>query len=229
MFVAAPKLLSTVEGADGSAQRRIVSTACWVAVVAVIVQSAAHLGNFAFDADVEALNADEEHNAFAWASAVSTFAAAFFLFVPAVAAGALDRITAALSGAIAFLSLDDALSLHERFAERSVEVLELEFSLQRVVWPVVYLPLLAFVFLILLRIARASARSVAAALQVGLLLLAAAIVAEITSALYIGEGDEGTWPNALEVTFEEGAELAGWILIAAALAARADLLRGSRT
>lgn len=208
-------------------ERRIVSTACWIAVAAVILQSATQLTNFAIEADVDALNADEEHNAFAWASSVSTFAAAFFLFVPAVAAGTLDRLTVALSASIAFLSLDDALSLHERLAERSVDVLDLEFSLQRVVWPVVYLPLLALVFVILLRMAHQHSGWTGTALKAGLLLLAAAILAELTSALYVDDGED-SWPNTLEVTLEEGLELAGWILIAGALAARAYLLAGRR-
>jgi hypothetical protein len=37
-----------------------------------------------------------------------------------------------------------------------------------------------------------------------------------------------TWAETLEVAFEEGAELAGWILLAGALAARAYLLAGRR-
>ena len=205
-------------------ERNIISTAGWIAVVAVLVQSVAHLANIGFDADIMQLNADEEHNVFAWASSVSTFAAALFLFVPAVAAGKLDRVTAAMSGALTFLSLDDALSIHERIAERSVDVLDTEISLERVVWPVVYLPLLVFVFVILLRMARARPGPASTALRLGLLLLVAAVVAELTSALYVEDSDLGTWPDAREVTIEEGAELAGWILIAGALAARAYLL-----
>ena len=199
----------------------MVSTAAWIALAAVIVQSAAELANFGFDADLDALNADEEFNAFAWASSVSTFAAAFFLFVPAVAAGTLDRVTVLLSGSLAFLSLDDAIGLHERLAEHSVEILDAEVSLQRVVWPLVYLPLLAFVFVILWRMARCGSPT-SIALKAGLFLLAAAIVAELTSALYVEEGVD-TWPAAIEVAFEEGAELAGWILIAGGLGARAYL------
>jgi hypothetical protein len=208
-------------------ERRIVSTACWIAVAAAILQSVGHLTNFAFfDGDIEALNADGEQNVFSWASSMSTFAAGFFLFLPAVAAGALDRVTLGLVGAITFFSLDDALSIHERLAERSIEVLDAEVSLQRIAWPIVYLPLLVFVFVMLWRMAQAKSGPMATALKVGLMLLVAAVVAEVTSALYLGEGEEGTWPDVVEVTVEEGAELAGWILIAGALAARAYVLAG---
>lgn len=202
--------------------RAIISTAAWIALVAVVVQSVAELANFGFSFDRAALNADEEYNAFAWASSMSTFAAAFFLFVPAAAAGALNRITLLLAAAIAFLSLDDAVGLHERVAERSVEILDVEVPLQRVFWPLIYFPLLVFVFVILLRMAREVAPPFSTALGGGLALLALAIVAELSSALYIGD-DEHTWANAVEVAVEEGAELAGWVLIAGAFAALAYL------
>ena len=201
--------------------RTIVSTAAWIALAAVLVQSVAELANFGFDFELDALNADEEFNAFAWASSMATFAAAFFLFVPAVAAGTFDGITMLASGSIAFLSLDDAIGLHERLAERSIEILDAQVSLQRVVWPLFYLPLLVFVLVILWRMAKGSDPA-SVALKVGLVLLAAAIGAELTSALYVDEGVD-SWPAALEVAFEEGAELAGWILIAGALAGRAYL------
>lgn len=202
--------------------RAIVSTAAGVALTAVIVQAAAELGNFGFGTDLHALNADEEFNAFAWASSVSTFAAAFFLFIPAAAAGMPDRLTVLLAGAIAFLSLDDAIGLHERLAERSIDVLDADVSLQRVVWPLVYLPLLAFVFIMLWRMASEPTAPISTALKAGLFLLVAAIFAELTSALYVEEGVD-TWASAFEVSFEEGAELAGWILIAGGLAALAYL------
>jgi hypothetical protein len=209
----------------GEPTRRIVATVCWVAVVAVIVQSAANLADFAFfDGDIKALNADEEQNAFAWASSVSTFAAGFFLLLPAVAAEALDRMTVALVSAIMFFSLDDAIALHERLADRSVEIVDLEITVERIAWPILYLPALVLVFVMLLRMARASSYPIATLIKAGLALLVAAIFAETTSAFYIGDADLGTWRDVLEVTFEEGAELAGWILIAAALAARAYLL-----
>jgi hypothetical protein len=198
--------------------RTIVWTAVGVALAAVVLQSVGEVANFALDADIDALDADEELNVFAWASSMSTFAAAFFLFVPAVVVPTLDRVPLVAAGALAFFSLDDAVSFHERLAERSVQLLDSEVSLERVVWPVVYLPLLAFVFVILFRMARRHSNVIGTALLVGLGLLALAVVGEVTSALYV-EDDE-TWGSTIEVAVEEGAELAGWILIAGALAAR---------
>jgi hypothetical protein len=220
----APAGMSELPPNPALVERRIVSTAFLIAAAAAILQSVGHLTNFAFDADIEALNADGEQNVVSWASSMSTFAAGFFLFLPAVAAGALDRVTLALVGAITFFSLDDALSIHERLAERSIDVLDAEVSLQRIVWPIVYLPSLVFVFVMLWRMAQANSGPMGTAIKVGLMLLVAAVVAEVTSALYLGEGDEEAWANVVEVTLEEGAELAGWILIAGALAARAYVL-----
>lgn len=202
----------------------MVSATWWIAVGAVVVQTSLHIANFAFW-KVDGLDADQEYNAFAWASTMTTFAAAFFLFVPAVAAGALDRATAALAAVIAFFSIDDAVGIHERLAERSVEVLNVEVSLERVTWPLFFLPALVFVFVMLLRMARKSPDRISFAVKCGLLLLAAAVFAEVTSAAYLSEG-KVTWTETLEVAFEEGAELAGWILIAGALAVRAYLLAG---
>ena len=198
--------------------RTIVWTAAGLALAAVVLQSAGEVVNFALDADIDALDADEELNVFAWASSMSTFAAAFFLFVPAVAVPTLDRLRLVAAGALAFFSLDDAVSFHERLAERSVQLLDSEVSLERVVWPVVYLPLLVFVFVILFQMARRHPNVIGSALLVGLALLALAVVGEVTSALYVE--DEDTWGSITEVAVEEGAELAGWILIAGALGAR---------
>jgi hypothetical protein len=209
----------------GDTTRRIVSTAWGVAIVAVIVQSSAHLSDFTFfGGDIKALNADAEQNAFAWASSMSTFAAGFFLLLPAVAMDTLDRMTVALVSAIMFFSLDDAIGLHERLADRSLEIVDLDITVERIAWPTLYLPALAFVFFMLWRIARSNAEPISTAMKAGLALLAVAIFAEITSAFYIGDADLGTWPDVFEVTLEEGAELAGWTLIAGAMAARAYLL-----
>lgn len=199
--------------------RAIVWTAAVVALAAVVLQSVGEVVNFALDADIDAVDADEELNGFAWASSMSTFAAAFFLFVPAVAVPTLDRLRLLAAGALAFFSLDDAVGFHERLAERSVQVLDTAVSLQRILWPFVYLPLLAFVFVILFRMARRHPDAIGTALLAGLALLALALAAEMTSALYVEDGAE-TWGSIIEVAVEEGAELVGWILIAGALAAR---------
>jgi hypothetical protein len=207
------------------AERRLVSTTWAVAVTAVAIQTGVHIANFAFW-KLDGLDADQEYNAFSWASTMTTFAAAFFLFIPA-AAIALDRMTTAVTAVIAFFSIDDAVGIHERLAERSVEVLNVELSLERVIWPLAFLPALVFVFVMLLRMARTSPDRISFAITSGLLLLGAAVFAEITSAAYLAD-DRVTWTETLEIAFEEGAELAGWILLAGALAARAYLLAGRR-
>jgi hypothetical protein len=91
----------------------------------------------------------------------------------------------------------------------------------RLLWPVVFLPVLAGLFLGLWWLARdlpppRAGRHV----RTGLVLLAVAVALEVASAALIRAGhDRGSGLYELEVLLEEGAELAGWILIAGALLA----------
>jgi len=204
-----------------TAAERIVRLAYWLAVAAVAVQTASHVANVAiWDGDVFALDADAEENAFAWAGSAMTFAAALMVFLPAVSARTVDRAGLVLAAAIAFFSLDDAVSLHERVGAKSVEALGVSVSLDRLMWPVVYMPLFALVFLLLWRVAHRGPAVIRRPILTGLGLLIAAVVLEVSSALYLSAEQEKTWPDTIEVVLEEGAELGGWILIAGALAAR---------
>ena len=81
-----------------------------------------------------------------------------------------------------------------------------------------YLPLLAFVVVSLWRLAANASERIRRALLLGLALLAAAVAAEVLSAVWWSE-DSRPLVDDLEIAFEEGAELAGWILIATAVLA----------
>ena len=203
---------------------RLLTTAMVVAFVAAFVQGVIHLSNFALaDLEVTLLNAGSDVAAFAWASTVATFAAAFAALVLAAVAKRWVPTLATLAVMLAFLSLDDFVQIHERISE---EALEIGFSeawhVGRLFWVVVLLPVLAATFVLLWRMARDAPEDEGRVLRLGLGLLVSAVALEAASPLLFQFGwDHLTWPYEVEVAVEEGAELAGWIAIAGALAARA--------
>ncbi len=87
-------------------------------------------------------------------------------------------------------------------------------------WIVLYLPLLVLAFAVLAALARDTDARTRRFIHVGLGLLVFAVAAESSSALTHSWGyEDGSTYDTFEVAVEEGAELAGWILVAAALAA----------
>jgi hypothetical protein len=216
---------------------RVLSLGVRIALIGGVLLGVGHLLNvFVFDGDVWTLDAESEVNVWAWASSVATFAAAFVALVLALLARAADagRLWF-LAFVLAFFSVDDILAIHERVG-RAVrdDALDLESGWGRIVWPTIFFPLLASAFLILWRLGREAPPSAGRVLRLGLGLLAAAVALEIVSSpWYISGRDSNTVPGALEVAFEEGCELAGWILVAAALTAvmlvRAGQVMGSDT
>lgn len=207
-------------------ERRIVLAGAVVGAVAVGTQTALHLlATLVLDASsglLWYLDANNERTPFTWGSGVAAFAAAF-----ALALIVLVRNTAApdlilLAALIAYFSLDDILQLHEqlglKLGERVFEDIRPVVIVRT--WVLVYVPLLAVVAALLFRMTR-DRRRADGLVRLGLLLLALAVAFEVAG---LGTGwlaDEGTtWPHSIEVALEEGAELGGWILIAAGLSAR---------
>jgi hypothetical protein len=207
-------------------ERRILLAGAVVAAVAVGTQTALHLlATLVLDTSSGLpwwLDADHEGTQFSWASGAATFAAAL-----ALALIVLVRNTAApglilLAALIAYLSLDDIARLHEQLAQKlregAFENIRPEFIDRS--WVVVYVPLLAVVAVLLLRMTR-DRRPADGLVRLGLLLLALAVGFEVAGLGTTLLADESTtWPDSIEVALEEGAELGGWILIAAGLSAR---------
>jgi hypothetical protein len=207
-------------------ERRILLAGAVVAAVAVGTQTGLHLlATLVLDTSSGLpwwLDADHEGTQFSWASGVATFAAAL-----ALALIVLVRNTAApglivLAALIAYLSLDDIARLHEHLAQKlregAFENIRPEFIDRS--WVVVYVPLLAVVAVLLLRMTR-DRRPADGLVRLGLLLLALAVGFEVAGLGTTLLADESTtWPDSVEVALEEGAELGGWILIAAGLSAR---------
>jgi hypothetical protein len=204
---------------ESDALARIVRVGVASAVIAVTVQTAAHLTNaFFLDYAVRNMDADADGNALSWAASVTLFTAALAAFVLSMLPSVRSRHFIGLGGILAFFSLDEVAAIHEKFASITVHSLDVPLSVGRAVWPVLYLPLLVFVATSLWRLAATSPSRIRSVIVLGLALLVAAVGAEATSALWWRE-DSRPLADDLEVAAEEGAELAGWILIGTGLVA----------
>ncbi|MEO8289796.1 MAG: hypothetical protein ABI649_02235 [Gaiellaceae bacterium] len=187
-----------------------------LAVIAVGGQTAIDLVNaFAFDNRYDPLNVDVEGNAFTWASASATFAAAFASLVHGVVLAVSRRRYLALASLLAFLSLDEVAQIHERIGWRVQRGFDLPDEIGARAFIFVYLPLLAVVALLLWRVASEAEARVRRSLWAGLALLGAAVVLEPLGAYWKFDSS----PDRVEAAFEEALELGGWILVASGLTA----------
>jgi hypothetical protein len=208
-------------------EQRLLTFGLRFAIVAALLQTAIHLVNAVF-LERRALNVNYEDNPFAWASTVATFSVAFVAVVRAAALPGDRLLYVALAAVTAFVSLDDMVAIHEDIGTAAADALNLAQSYDSVLWPLVYFPLLAVGVAVLVRIARAAPERPRRFVYAGLVLLAAALAAEVVSGPWTGGEEE--WPHVLEGAFEEAAELAAWILVAAALTVLTlrDLLAATR-
>lgn len=189
---------------------RVVVVGLAVAVAAVVVQTAVHLGNAAFLGNrFTWLSADAEGTPFSWASTVACFGAAFAVLLAAVAFPSLTRRLLLLAGILAFFSLDDAVGLHERLgAEVLSPLLGLPAYTSRLLWPAVYVPLLLLAVTLLWKLAREAPARARHSIALGAALLAGAVAAEAFSTLLFRLGvTHGDRIDFFEVAVEEGAEL----------------------
>lgn len=200
---------------EGEVEDRLAAAGVVLALAALSVQTVAYLvwalllsrGGVLFDAD-------SDTSAPAWGGSVAIFAGALAALLRSLAAPAEARLYAALAGLLAFLSVDEIVTMHERVGVELSMALDLPIYFARTLWPVVFLPLLVLVFALLLQASNRARTSSRRLLRLGLALLTVAVAAEILSVLLASDDTRLTWAYFLEVAFEEGAELAGWILIA---------------
>ncbi len=188
-----------------------------VVAAAVGLQTAAHLLNALLLGQRSQLNVNLEGNVFAWASASAMFAAGFVVFVHALTFAKQRALCLALTAVLTFFSLDDMIGIHKRGGLFAAELLGLGEVFDSVLWPTLYIPLLAFVAAALIAIAREAPRDVRRSVWLGLGLLALAVTAEVASAPWSVSTNAFDWPHVVEGAIEEGAELGGTIVIAAAL------------
>lgn len=203
-----------------TAEDRIVSAGIWIALVAVFLQTTIHLANALFFGAVSSLDVNREHNPFAWAATVAIFAVAFAASVRAITVTDRRRRFLLLAAVAAFFSLDEMVIIHERLGRGTADLLGLSEAYARVIWPILYAPMLAVAAVLLLTLPRGAPRRVRRLAAAGVGLLVLAVVAEVASLPVPAETAPGeNWAHTLEGAFEEGAELGAWILLAAAFAA----------
>jgi hypothetical protein len=126
-----------------------------------------------------------------------------------------------LSQLLNYFSLDDIARFHEEIAYSFREdVLGVQLAYGRIIWPIMFLPLLAAAFILLWRFAERTSESPGRAIRISLVMLVLAVFAEAFSTVFhVGDDPEGTLQDILQVAVEESLELAAWVLIAAAAAA----------
>jgi hypothetical protein len=199
---------------------RLLRTGVWITVAAVVVQTVAHLVNaFALGGDVWNLDADEEGNAFTWASSVAEFAAGLASILWAEAVGSGRRAFLILAAILVFFSLDDIVQVHEHIGlEFGEDVLGLPDYLAVRLWTIFYLPLLLLAGVLLFDLPRRFWPPTTRFVWGGLALLVGAFGVEIVGALTRWIQERGTsWPEDIRSGVEEGLELGGWMLIATGL------------
>jgi hypothetical protein len=198
---------------------RIITLGFVLAVLGVVVQTAAHLTNaFFLDYDIRNMDADADGNALAWASSVALFTASLGALFHSLFPSTPTRRLVAMGFVFAFFSVDEVAGIHEKIAYLAVHVIEVPGP-GRVIWPLIYLPLFAFVVLSLWRLSATVPARVRNTIVLGVGLLVAAVFAEAMATLW--DSNDRPLVDDLEIAIEEGAELAGWILIATAFAASA--------
>jgi hypothetical protein len=191
-----------------------------IALAAALAQAVLHTFNMlVLDGRAWHLNADTDGNSLSWLGSMTIFAAALGALLLATVTPRRTSLLV-LAAVLAVLSLDELIAIHERLGQEGREALDLAPELGRIVWPVLFLPLLGAVLLTgwkaLGLLAPPARRQFLAGL--GLLVLAVALEVVWTPFFFVG-GEVGDWPDVLQVGAEEGAELAGWILVASALLA----------
>ncbi len=144
-------------------------------------------------------------------------AAAAFAGVLAVLPRPVRWRMLALAALLAFLSADDILALHDRL---SIEQLGPIPHASRLVWPLVFGPILVLTGFLLVLAVRRAAVAVRQTVYAGLVSLVAAVVLEAATPILFALGfGHGSAPYELEVVVEEGLELAGFVRVATGLAA----------
>ena len=205
----------------------------WLAALGVVLQSLLHLVDAVFfDLRIDRLDADRDQSVWSWTGSSAELMAALGALLLLVLAPRRWKALGFLTLAFAFFSMDDTARIHEALG--NLPFLKATGLSARIVWPLLYAPLMLAVYVVLWRVTGAMAQRCRRATISGLVLLGVAVVLELaasTALIKAGYGriDDGSRVGSmiyeLEVVVEEALELGGWLLIAAAVIATAlDLL-----
>jgi len=179
------------------------------------------IGVLLLERRIDDLDAEREANALAWLSTTASGVAAVAALLLALLLTSPRRVALlALAVGLAFVSLDEAVQIHERLGYRiGRHVLGASDETANRLQLVAIMPVLATVFLMVCLVARRARRDMRVCLLGGLAALLSAIVFEQAAGTLTNAWErEGTlWPDVLRVGLEEGSEVAGWVLIATGL------------
>jgi hypothetical protein len=201
---------------------RLLRTGLVLAIVASIGQTLAHVFNlFALDDRYYHLDVSSEGTAFSWASTAATFAAACGALLLAARPETRRRsLMLVLGASLAYVSLDDFIELHERSGDWVSDRIGAPDFVGPRLWVFLFLPILAAAALLLVWTASQAPPRPQRYLFAGMGLLVAAVISEALGILTKWLEEHGIEsPHRLRAGLEEGLELAGWVLIAAALIA----------
>jgi hypothetical protein len=206
----------------GRAANRLIALAVPLAAAAAVGLVLGHLANeFVLDQRVVQLRASAEGTGWTWAASMATLAAG-------LAAGLLGLLTGrraplALLFLLAFFALDDFVEIHERLGVEVADAVALPSWIGARIWTLIYLPLLGLALLLGWMVSRSLERPMRRLIALGAASLAAGVVLEVAGIVTkkVEEEQGRPTPHEVRAGFEEAAELAGWILVAAGLTAGA--------
>jgi uncharacterized membrane protein len=182
------------------------------ALVAAVILLLVHYANFILlDPPLGVLDANSERTVWTWASALATGTIAVACLLGVCVEPTRWGLFLPLSAVCAFLSLDDMIGVHERVSELIYQALEIPETWDSVIWPVLYLPLLAVAFVGLIRISSSSPPQIRASIRLGLVALVLAVIVEVVSAPWSTDNNP---VHIVEGGIEEALELVGWTLAA---------------
>ena len=177
------------------------------------------VNHLALDDRIGELQASAEHNVWSWAATMATLAAGLAALLHSRSSSA-PRESAALGVLLVFFSLDDFLEIHENAGLDVSESLGLPDYVGPRLWVVLYLPLAAAGLLLLWRVAAELGGRPRSSILLGVALFGSGYLLE-AAGIVTKRIEEGGFelPHLIRAGLEESVELAGWILVAAGLAA----------
>lgn len=188
----------------------------WVAVGTWFATTIAHVADLVlFGRQVLMFDVESAQSVAAWASSTVLALAAAAAGLLAIARRPVAWPMVLLAIALALLSADDDIGIFDQILRHR---LPSRPDPDVVIWIVSFGPLMAVTFALLGRMARNAPAPVARTVWCGLGLIVVAVLGELlVTVVDIPALTVGQWPYELEVTIEEGFELLGVALIAAAL------------
>jgi hypothetical protein len=180
----------------------------------------AHLVNhIALDNRIGELQASAEHNVWSWAASMTTFSAALAALLYA-RWSPRPRRALALGAILVYFAVDDWVEIHENFGDEVSDLLGLPGYVGPRLWVALYLPLVVAAVALLWLVAEEAGGRAGRAIVGGLALLAAGYGLEAIGIVTKRLEERGVeLPHAVRAGLEEGTELAGWVVVAAGLAA----------